>query len=756
MGNNVDAFSSNSSQHIYRTSEQQPVPSSIVSQSLLHMYPLLGSPTLSQFLPKLFDPLLLGTCLTSFPETTHTTEFGESGKSSSDALTEFAQCLSQLYILSEKSRLESTESNAPEHNDTLSTSYKDDFQKFPGSTVLNQNQDLKCQTQFSSVETGDSRHPPTSDDYPQVNRRRKTSTSHLSIEAAITAMKTPISPSHATKVSTENKAHGHWSSITNQDPGNEAQLASRTKATQGLERSPRVWTSLGVPQPATPTRYTAPVHVDVGGTLYTSSLETLTKYPHSRLGRMFSGSIPIVLDTMKQHYFIDRDGALFRHILNFLRTGLLNLDDGFMEFDQLVEEAKHYELQEMLVALQKISERRTVNQNRKRTMILEANLKNNGPLEKRRQVLEDSRQIREHVNLSTPQCSLKNGLAFGTFQKNFVETTNWLKNPGECLWLETDQCPPFSGFLQLSHLEDPQNALRILRQLQEFISNACQCREGNSDRHMDSENENCIRWHYLRRQQLLQLWNILLSKGYRTMATHVLEREGKKLFAYLLARSTEGSSQMWEEKRGHNMRCFSAHRSQVSHRISYIYFLRSFVTSSRTQFKAPLDTYTSPRAGKLTTPRCELNEQQPFFAFAFQVNGSRRTTRTKPIRETWRKLRPRVSTRESVHPTHEGLFLHGCEAWSLRMDHLRRLQVLDHRCLRSFAGVNEFVTRAEGISLLMLPHTAAALDNSSAVTVNLRTIGVCGFRGPSFPEEGSIAVSMNVDMLIAWKKFPAL
>ena len=33
----------------------------------------------------------------------------------------------------------------------------------------------------------------------------------------------------------------------------------------------------GVPCPATPTRYTAPVHIDVGGCIYTSSLETLTK-----------------------------------------------------------------------------------------------------------------------------------------------------------------------------------------------------------------------------------------------------------------------------------------------------------------------------------------------------------------------------------------------------------------------------------------------------------------------------------------------
>ena len=30
------------------------------------------------------------------------------------------------------------------------------------------------------------------------------------------------------------------------------------------------------------------------------------RFPDSKLSKMFSGSIPIVLDTLKQHYFIDR------------------------------------------------------------------------------------------------------------------------------------------------------------------------------------------------------------------------------------------------------------------------------------------------------------------------------------------------------------------------------------------------------------------------------------------------------------------
>lgn len=38
----------------------------------------------------------------------------------------------------------------------------------------------------------------------------------------------------------------------------------------------------GIPTPAQLTKANAPVHIDVGGHMYTSSLATLTKYPESR------------------------------------------------------------------------------------------------------------------------------------------------------------------------------------------------------------------------------------------------------------------------------------------------------------------------------------------------------------------------------------------------------------------------------------------------------------------------------------------
>lgn len=48
-----------------------------------------------------------------------------------------------------------------------------------------------------------------------------------------------------------------------------------------------------------------------------------------RIGRLFDGTEPIVLDSLKQHYFIDRDGHMFRYILNFLRTSKLLIPDDF-------------------------------------------------------------------------------------------------------------------------------------------------------------------------------------------------------------------------------------------------------------------------------------------------------------------------------------------------------------------------------------------------------------------------------------------
>jgi len=92
----------------------------------------------------------------------------------------------------------------------------------------------------------------------------------------------------------------------------------------------------------------SPIDINVGGQIYTTTLETLTRFPESRLSKMFNGTIPIVLDPSKQHYFIDRDGDSFRYILNFMRTSTLLLPDNFNDCKILLNEAKYFEIDEMI------------------------------------------------------------------------------------------------------------------------------------------------------------------------------------------------------------------------------------------------------------------------------------------------------------------------------------------------------------------------------------------------------------------------
>ncbi|XP_026464118.1 BTB/POZ domain-containing protein kctd15-like [Ctenocephalides felis] len=125
----------------------------------------------------------------------------------------------------------------------------------------------------------------------------------------------------------------------------------------------------GIPCVAAASRYTAPVHIDVGGTIYTSSLETLTKYPESRLAKLFNGSIPIVLDSLKQHYFIDRDGGMFRHILNFLRNSRLLVSESFSDIDLLLEEAKYFDIVPMVRQLERLIRDRNPSQSTTRSSI---------------------------------------------------------------------------------------------------------------------------------------------------------------------------------------------------------------------------------------------------------------------------------------------------------------------------------------------------------------------------------------------------
>ena len=89
------------------------------------------------------------------------------------------------------------------------------------------------------------------------------------------------------------------------------------------------------------------IELNVGGCSYTTSRTTILSYPDSMLCHMISGQIPTATDT-KQRIFIDRDGPLFRHILNFLRDKRLNLPENFSEYAQLRQEADFYQIEPIL------------------------------------------------------------------------------------------------------------------------------------------------------------------------------------------------------------------------------------------------------------------------------------------------------------------------------------------------------------------------------------------------------------------------
>lgn len=92
------------------------------------------------------------------------------------------------------------------------------------------------------------------------------------------------------------------------------------------------------------------VTLNVGGILYTTTTSTLQKYPDSMLGALTSGKHCTMLDNHGNIY-IDRDGAMFRHVLNFLRTSALCLPSDFSEMDLLVAEADFYQVKPLIDVL---------------------------------------------------------------------------------------------------------------------------------------------------------------------------------------------------------------------------------------------------------------------------------------------------------------------------------------------------------------------------------------------------------------------
>ncbi|KAI1887428.1 hypothetical protein AGOR_G00190190 [Albula goreensis] len=94
------------------------------------------------------------------------------------------------------------------------------------------------------------------------------------------------------------------------------------------------------------------VELNVGGQVYVTKHSTLVSIPDTTLHAMFSRHpVKDLPRDSRGRFFIDRDGFLFRYVLDFLRDKQLVLPDHFPEKERLQREAEHFQLGDLLKLL---------------------------------------------------------------------------------------------------------------------------------------------------------------------------------------------------------------------------------------------------------------------------------------------------------------------------------------------------------------------------------------------------------------------
>ena len=92
------------------------------------------------------------------------------------------------------------------------------------------------------------------------------------------------------------------------------------------------------------------IKLNVGGTLFTTTVATLTKYPDSMLAAMFNpeSERPPAEKDDNGNFFMDRDPRAFEYILQFLRNARLPKEIVGCSIEQVEWEADYFSLQELL------------------------------------------------------------------------------------------------------------------------------------------------------------------------------------------------------------------------------------------------------------------------------------------------------------------------------------------------------------------------------------------------------------------------
>lgn len=100
------------------------------------------------------------------------------------------------------------------------------------------------------------------------------------------------------------------------------------------------------------------VRLNIGGKKFCTTFDTLTRRePDSMLAAMFSGRHTLCHDSEKGYVFVDRDGKHFRHILNWLRDGVVpSLTDA--DYSELTREAEYFQLLGLIEAINGLSKKK--------------------------------------------------------------------------------------------------------------------------------------------------------------------------------------------------------------------------------------------------------------------------------------------------------------------------------------------------------------------------------------------------------------
>nr|XP_054770369.1 BTB/POZ domain-containing protein KCTD6-like [Lytechinus pictus] len=91
------------------------------------------------------------------------------------------------------------------------------------------------------------------------------------------------------------------------------------------------------------------VGLNVGGKTFRT---TLLADPDSFFYGLLDGDIPSAIDDQGNH-FIDQDGEVFRHVLNFMRYRELVLPEGFKEYGVLKRQADFFQLESLKSSIER-------------------------------------------------------------------------------------------------------------------------------------------------------------------------------------------------------------------------------------------------------------------------------------------------------------------------------------------------------------------------------------------------------------------